>query len=182
MATLNVQTEKRWWLWTPELNGDGDSKRLNWTEKRWWLWTPKLRKLWLWTPKLIRDGGSKRQTEKDEGSECCNREEMVALNAKTKKKWCLWMPKPRRCDSECPNWIKKRWRLWTPKLRRWWLWTPKLRRYDFERQNREEMVALNAQTKKKWWLWTPKLKGEEMVALNAQVEPRRDGGFEHSNW
>ena len=62
MIALNVETEKRWWLWMPKLkSNDDDSEHRNWkydykrqtenammalnteTEKRWWLWTPKLR-------------------------------------------------------------------------------------------------------------------------------------------
>ena len=69
--------------------------------------------------------------------------------------------------------------------KRWWFWMPSCKEMlalntkpkkdgDSERQNWEEMVALNAKTKKRLWLWTPNYK--EMVALNAK--PKRNGGPE----
>ena len=49
----------------------------------------------------------------------------------------------------------------------------KIEKDDFERRNWEEMVALNAVTKKGWWLWMPYYK---LIALNVKV--RKDGGIE----
>ena len=83
---------------------------------------------------------------------------MMALNAKTEKRWWLWTPKLRSDDdSECQNWE------W------WWLWTLELGSDDvFERRNWEVVMDLNVETEKRWWLWTSKL--------------RSNNGSECQNW
>ena len=57
------------------------------------------------------NGGSERlKWNRDGGSKCPNWEEIVALNAETKKRWWLWTPKLRReGGSERQNWEGQLW-------------------------------------------------------------------------
>ena len=109
---------------------------------------------------------------------------MVALNAKTEKRWWLWTPKL-KCDggSERRNWEKM---VALNAETKMWLWTPKLRNDGgFECRNWEAMMALNVERKtnngsereneNEQWLWMPKLKmqlwtpnGKRTTALNAK--------------
>ena len=92
MTALNAETEKRWWLWMPELRSDDGCERG--TKKRWWLWTPKLKS----------DDGSERTTKLRSDDDSKRR---------TEKRWWLWMLKLKtnvgserwnwECGSKCQN-------------------------------------------------------------------------------
>ena len=80
-------------------------------------------------------------------------ENMMALNAKMENEQWLWMPKWKmNNDSERQNENEQ------------WLWTPNWEEILTLNAKLWMLMTLNAEAEKWWWLWTPKL--------------RRDNGFE----
>ena len=77
---------------------------------------------------------------------------MVALDAKTEKRWWLWTLK-----------LKMMMALNTETKKKWWLWMPKLRSDDgFECLNWEDGGS-ELRNREWWWLWTSKLKCKEIM-------------------
>ena len=172
------QTEKRWWLWTPELRSDNDvsecrnwkcyedgSKHRNWEAVMTTL-NPETEKCdfecqienrwWLWMLKLrMRLWTS-------------NWEVMMALNAETEN--ATLNVKLRSNDgSERRNWEATMMALnaetenamrmtLNTETEKWWLWTPKLRSGDDDSEPQNW----------KMWLWTSNWKS--MMALNIETE------------
>ena len=121
VIALNAETEKRWWLWMPKLrtmmalnaklrSDDGSecqTKNSDGSERQNW------KTMMALNAKTENDDGSERQTENSDGFErwCwevitmalnVNEDVMMALNAKTGKRW-LWTPTKMRWCFKCQN-------------------------------------------------------------------------------
>ena len=142
------QTRKWWWLWTPR-------------PKMWWgwPWTPILRSdnddserrtkmwCWLWMSKLKSD---------DDDYERRTGNTVMALNAKTEKRWWLWTPNWKAIMALNAK-LKIVMALNAKTEKRQWLWMPKLKSDDdSERQTKQNMA--------------PNVGMNDVIALNAEWE------------